>query len=1144
MIPRIGLRAILCVAATLALWSAGVGTADAQQTGTVQGVVVDATTQRPLTGAQVTIQGTQIGTLTNQQGRFQLINVPAGTHTLRVELVGYGASTRQITVVAGQPTTINITLEQTAIALQELVVTGVSGGAMERAKVPFTVTRIEADQMPVQAVNPLSQLQGRVPGANIAATSGRPGRAPEVILRGPTSINAQGRGQEPLYIVDGIVLGASIADINPADIESVEVVKGAAASTLYGSRAAGGVIAITTRRGATGMDGVRFTARSELGFNDIERDFGIARNHPFLLDESGTRFCVQDDQAGARLNTCTRTINYLEEQTRINDHPGVFALPTVSFPVDPGAVTPGPFLRRTFVAGQWPGTTFNAVDQLVDPKPLTLNDFSMAGRIGQTNFFSSVGHARQAGAIQGREGYERVHGRINVGHRFADHLSIDVNSFISRSTDDGADQDEGGTGFFRLTRAPAIVDITRRDDLGRLFIRTNLGSAGTQNENPLYSFENTGRQDMRWRFLGGTTLRYTPLPWLEGDATFNVDRLNYNYLQFNNRGFRTTNPNPTTNQGIVFNGTINNTSLNTSAGVLFRPNVGDWIAPRFTLRWLYEEQDSDMREVQGQFLRVAGVRAAQNATQQQIIRSSATDTRQMSFAAGSFLDVLGRYTFDFALRHDGNSRFGEEQRWQTYGRASAAWLVAQEPWFQTDAVNTLTFRTSYGTAGNAPNFAAQYETYTIGAGGVLTAATLGNPQLRPEVMREIEAGIEVGLFNRFGLTVTYANSLTTDQILPVPVSVATGFPNQWQNAGDLRNRTWEAALDVPVIQNGRFNWTSRINYTSTSTTIETLNTQPFFIGTNLQATDAIIRIAEGLPFGTLWGRQFITSCNQLPGNFAQQCGGAGTGAAFQPNQHGYIVWVGQGNDPGMGITHNLWNAVAPLDQTPWGRDPQGRSTNNQTYWGTPILLRDSIGAPQLGSLGTTLPNFRVGMSHTVGWRGLSVYGLFEGVFGRHVWNQGRHWSYLDFLSEDVDMGGRSVQDALPIAYFWRAGQGIGGSSGYGGLYDILGPNSHFVEDASFIKLRELSAAYNVGAVRGVGNWTVSVVGRNLKTWTDYTGFDPEVGAGAGTGQARQPSTAAGGFFVQGDAGSSIINGVDAFTFPQLRTLSFVLSTTF
>ncbi|HEX6134971.1 MAG TPA: SusC/RagA family TonB-linked outer membrane protein [Longimicrobiales bacterium] len=1111
MTLRTCLRGLISAAGLLALWSAG--PVEAQETGTVQGVVLDAATNRPLPGAQITIVGPNLTQITNDQGRYLILNVPAGQHTMRLELLGYNAITRDITVTAGQATTVNLTVEPEAIALGELVVTGVSGGAVERAKVPFSVSRVDADQMPVQAVNPLSQIQGKVPGANIAQISGRPGTAPAVILRGPTSINASGRSQEPLYIIDGIVLSSSIADINPADIQSVEIVKGAAASTLYGSRAASGVIQITTKRGT--VDGVRFTARSEYGLNDIERDFGIARFHPFLLDETGTRFCVLDAYGSS--NLCSRTIDYRAEQLRINNAPGDFALPTVGFPVDPGAVSAGPILRRSFLAGVWPGTTYNAVEQLVDPKPLSQNDFSMSGRIGSTTFFSSVGYTRQGGAIQGLEGYERLNGRINLGQRIGEQWNIELQSYISRADLDGTNQEEGGVGFFRLTRTPAIVDITQRDDLGRLFIRTNLGSGGTQNENPLYSFENTQREDVRWRYLIGGNLRYTPLTWLEADANFSVDRLNTNFRQFNNRGFRTTNNNPNTNNGLIFNGVNNTQSLNGSTGITLRSNLMDAVTSRITLRWLYEQENFDGRSLQGNLLRVADVDAAANATNIQNISSSKTETRQMSFSAGGFFDVLDRYTFDLAVRRDGNSRFGDEHRWQTYWRASGAWLAAREAWFPVDALSTFTLRASVGTAGNAPNYSAQYETYNIGSGGTLNAATLGNPLLRPEVQTEIEVGADLEFLERYGFSLTYANSLTKDQILPVPIAVATGFPTQWQNAGELRNQTWEASLSLPILRNtGGFNWTARANYTQNRTMVEKLNVPPFFIGTGLQATGDVFRVEEGMRYGTIFGRVFMRSCSQLPAAFQSQCG---PGRAFQTNDEGWLVWVGDGNNPGMGITHNMWNAQLPASQGPYGL---------AMNWGMPILVRDTLnGTPLRLPIGNALPDYRVGFSNTVEFRRFSLYALVDAAYGRDIWNQGRHWSFLDFLGKEVDQGEKSVENAKPIGYYFRTGP-WDGFQGLGGFYDALTPSNQMVEDASFVKLREVSASYNIGTVGNFGDWTVSVIGRNLKTWSDYRGFDPEVGIGSSGGQS----------------GSGLINAIDAFTFPSLRTFSFVLSTTF
>lgn len=1098
---------------------------------TITGIVASEQTQ-PLFGANVFISELNISVGTNEQGRYT-ITIPAGrvrgqTVVVRVRSIGFVPGQQSITLTPGAQT-VNFALKTDVNRLQEVVVTGVTG-ATERAKVPFTVSRVDSADMPVLAVNPLSQLQGKVPGANISSPSGRPGTAPQVILRGPTSINANGRGQEPLYVVDGVILSSGIADLNSADIESVEVVKGAAAASLYGSRAGAGVIQITTRSGKGGKDGVRINARSEYGVNDIEGDFGIATHHTFLRSEDGQRFCALDAYGANNSNVCSRVVDYRAEVARINNANGDFASPTVAFPVDPGSVTAGDILRRAFLSDAWPGQTYNPVKQLVDPKALSLSDLSVTGRYGQTSFFSSAGYTKQGGAILGLNGFERANGRVNLTQGIGEHWSLDVNSFFSRSTQDGLEQEEGGTGtagggngFFRLTRTPAIVDITQRDTLGRYFIRTNLSAGGVQNENPLYSFANSTRNDARYRYLGGATLRYAPLTWLDADANFSIDRLNWNFDQFQNRGFRTTNSNPTVNEGIIQNGSTNAQSINASAQTTARRNMwGDKLASRFTLRWLYEQQDNDDRRLQGNRLRVGDVHDARIATVTQNIQSTANSTRQMSVSGGTFFDILDRYTVDLLVRRDGSSRFGSDQRWQTYGRAAGAWIINREHWFpQGGPVSQFNVRAAIGSAGNTPNVTAQYETYNLTYGGTITSNTLGNSHLKPEVITEMEFGGDLELFSRFGLSVTYAQSLAKNQILPVPVASSTGFSTQWQNAGNMQNKTLEASLTVPIIQRRDLTWQSRVNYTRNRTVVKDLFVPPFFLGTNAQSAGSLFQVEKGVRYGTFYGREFITKCSDLPSQFASDCGSPTS--SFQKNDEGYVVWVGAGNNPKMGITNNLWNTFLAPAQAPFGV---------QANWGMPIVIRNEFGGAIQRPLGHSLPDWRLGVSQTVSYKRLALYGLVEGAYGQSVYNAGRHWSYLDFLSHDVDQSGKTVEAAKPIGYYYRAPLPDNGS-GIGGFYDILGPNNRFMEDASYTKLRELSGSFRIGRVGAIrGDWSVSVVGRNLLTWTSYSGFDPEVGLA--TSFAANTNT----------AGSGIINAVDAFTFPPLRSISFVLSSAF
>jgi hypothetical protein len=257
-------------------------------------------------------------------------------------------------------------------------------------------------------------------------------------------------------------------------------------------------------------------------------------------------------------------------------------------------------------------------------------------------------------------------------------------------------------------------------------------------------------------------------------------------------------------------------------------------------------------------------------------------------------------------------------------------------------------------------------------------------------------------------------------------------------------------------------------------------------------------------------------------NFQADCGTPTS--SFQVNDDGLVVWTG-GHGLGEGITSNLWSTALPSAGSPWGRP---------LNWGMPITVRDTLciaapsaSCPVLASpLGHALPDFNFAVSQTFNWRRLSVYGLLQGVMGRDVWNQGRHWAHLDLLAADIDQAGRTPQAAKPTGYYWRAGPPD--NVGLNGLYDNLGfyPNSYFVEDASYVKLRELVFSYNFGPVGGVGNWTASLAGRNLFTITNYTGFDPEVGQSGGL------------------ANSGLVTAIDAFTFPNTRSLTFGLSTSF
>lgn len=1102
-----------------------------------------------IAGASVAIPELGVGVLTNAVGNYTL-SVPAArvrgqSVTLVARYIGYKALRRQVTLSAGRQTQA-ITLETDANRLTEVVVTGVSA-ATEQIRTPVTVQRVDTTQMPVVGTSAISQLQGKVPGANIVAASGRPGAAPSVLLRGPTSINAQGRSQEPLYIVDGILLNGTIADINPNDIESIEIVKGAAAANLYGARAGAGVINITTKSGRAAGDGVKFGVRTEGGTGTVPRDFSLAQRSIIAADETGRYYCANVTTNGS---SCAQVIDLLAETKRVNEVSSAFALPPALFLNDGGVGSAPSFGQLTgeFQTTQFPRTR-NVLSQFTTANTFANTNVDVRGRVGGTGVYGSVSNLTNQGSIRYLGGYTRNGARANIDQRFTDKLSLTLQSFYSATRSQGDNQDfGGGNAFFRVTRAPAFVDLTQRDANGRLYVRTNVLSQGEQNGNPLYDIENNRQTSKGTRFLGGSTVKYDPFEWVTVEGNFSYDRGTSDDNLLNDLGFRSTTASPSVNNGFLAYGQSDQESLNSSGTVTLRRQLFADFRATLTGRYQYDQQSSTFSGLQGSVLVVPGLNTGDAITDQNSkqVTTSRTLVRGQAYIGSLQLDFKDRYLIQANLRRDGSSLFGRNNRWANFPGISGSWVVSREPWwFGGTPLSLLKLRTAYGQTGQRPSFAAQYATFTIGNGGSLVPSTLGNPNLRPEVRSEIEYGAELEFFKRYGLSVTYATDNIRDQILPVPLPVGSGFSQQYQNAGTLQNKSLEMSLDVPIVTKRDFSWSGRVIYDRLRSKITELNRAPYFtFGGSIvstpgqaaaiaQATETIFRIAPGEEMGSLYGRDFVRSCGQLPKSFASQCSSdrSNTAAAFRPNSDGYITWVGAGNLTTEGVTKNLWRAQLFGANAPWG-DRTVYTNQSGAYrlsWGMPILLRDSTGNPASVKLGSTLPRYRYGVTQNVRYKSLTLYGLLDASIGARIWNQGYHWSLGDFMTGTIDANGKSVEDAKPIGYWFRAGPGTGGNAtGVGGFYDVLGPNRYTMEDGTYWKLRELSATYRFGRLPTVGgNWSLGLVGRNLLTFTrNYRGFDPEVGLSGGA--FNNPA----------------LNGIDRFTYPNLRTATVQLSTAF
>jgi TonB-linked SusC/RagA family outer membrane protein len=1118
------------VAAAVAMLMGSAAIAQAQNA-TIQGKV---TTEqgRPIEGANVYITELAISVGSNAAGNYT-ITVPGSrvngrTVQLRARSIGQKPDVKPVVLRPGV-TTQNFVLVADVNRLSQVVVTGVTGET-EQTKTAFAVARVTAEDMPVAGVNPLAQIQGKVPGANIVSNSGRPGAQPAVLLRGPTSINASGRSQDPLYIVDGVILQGPLPDFNSDDIESVEVVKGAAGASLYGARAGNGVIQITTKSGkGGGGDKVTFGFRTEAGQGDIERQFPLAQGTPLQFNENRTLQCetpanLSGFEAGY-FQPCVRVADIYTDALRINNVPQDFAAAPRSYRYDAGiAAAPGrDRLVNMYQLDKFP-VQYDPIAATVTPGQFSTVNLDATGKFAGANFFASLSNTTQAGSIAFLQGLKRNTARLNVSQNFGSDWTVSVNTFYSRFDNDGFNQSGseaggGSTAFFALTRVPAFVDLNRRDDFGRLFVRPNPNVQGGGNGNPLYSLQNSTRLDSRDRYTGNVDVRFRPFSWLDFQGQFGYDRSNGSALQINDRGFRTLGPNRSAaNDGFIFRVGFADQSYNTSFNANIRKTVGR-LNSKATFRYLYEQQDFNFITNSGDNIPFPGLQNS-GALVQNIAAGSRTERiGQIGVFANLDLDYADRYILSGLIRRDGSSLFGRDNRWATFGRVSGAWRVAMEPWWFLKSINELKLRGSLGTAGGRPSFPAQYESFAVGTGGVINPTLLGNRLLGPELNTETELGFDMEIKNKYGLTVNYAHSGVRNQILPVPVPTVTGFGTQWRNAGTLSNHTFEASLNVPLITSQSTDWSVRFNYDRVRSRITQLGVPEFTGGLGaLQAAENVFLFREGENLGTFYGRDWVRSCSQLPATFASQCGAYGSGQQYELNTDGYVVWTG-GLNQADGYARNFWTARNPGATSPWG---------SQTSWGMPLLLRETDGTPSQVRLGQTIPSFNYSVANTFRYKRLNVYGLLTASIGQSMWNQGYAWSLGDFMTREQDQFDRTPEEAKPLGYYFRApANTVGGNpNGVGGFYDILGANGYTTFDASYARVREVSVSYRVGKVGGVGDWTLGVVGRNLLTFTNYTGFDPETGLSGG------------------NLGSPVLNGVDRYAFPNLRTFTFSVGSRF
>ena len=781
----------------------GIGRASAQQR-SITGKVTSAATAEPVAGANVTVLGTPISAVTNDGGEFSL-SAPAGPVTLQVR--GIGFRHRDVPVPPDQ-VRVEVSLEQDVFNLEAVVVTG-QATAVEQRNLANAVTTVNAEQLNRAPTPTLeSALQGKIPGALVQMNSGAPGGGGQINLRGVTTINA---GVDPLIVVDGVVIANDaiasnmnavtaaaaggnasnqdnsvnrIADLNPNDIQSVEVLKGASAAAIYGSQAANGVIIINTRRGRPGAP--RFSVTQRFGTFSLANRMGAR-----IYSDTTDAFSVWAPKVPR--DTATRTLIR-----------GICNLPGGACPF------------------------FDNEEALYGEHPLSVEtDASVTGGNDQTTYFLS-GLVKKDGGIAPNTGYQKQSLRANLdqllGTRFK--VSMNLNAIHSLSNRGISNNDNTGTSTYLVyPTTPSFLDLR---PVNGVYPANPFAPS-----NPLQTFAELENAEDVWRILGTTTTRVdavtTATQRLRFTLTGGMDFFSQrnNILSPADLQFEPQDGQP----GTVVLGKGSDLRLNLvgSAVHTYTPASNAFQATT-SAGFQYEKRDLNTTNVLGRTIALG----LQNVSQAASITSSQSEQPVKNLGLYGQEEVLAanqRLLLTVGVRADRSSVNGDPDKYFFFPKAAGSYRFVQP----VGSVDELKLRAAWGQTGNPPLFGARFvldSTNAIGGRvGQYHALRLGDTQITPERNTEIEAGLDAILGNQFAtLGVTVYQKSVSNLLLEQSVAPSTGYRTSIFNGGKLRNRGIEAALGVSPVRTTEVNWILRYTFYLNRSKIEELPVPAFNTG--------------------------------------------------------------------------------------------------------------------------------------------------------------------------------------------------------------------------------------------------------------------------------------------------------------------------
>jgi TonB-linked SusC/RagA family outer membrane protein len=807
----------------------------AAQAGAITGHVTDQAGGAPLEAARVVLSGTPRIETTDREGRYTFRDVAPGTYQLRVLRVGYRPETGSTTLTDRETVTLDFAMTAAPVQLDEIVSTAT--GEQRKLEIGNAVTTIDAAKVAETA--PITEfanlISGRAAGVQVLKSSGTTGTGTRIRIRGSNSISLS---NEPLYYLDGIRLesgstsstldiggfgsglGAGpsrINDINPDDIENIEIVKGPAAATLYGIQASNGVVRITTKHGTAGPP--RWSLFSEIGAvsdnNTYPLNFAGRDTTPDGIANGYDGFCsIQSELDGLCTQTSVQSFQPLNEPATRPYKAGLRQMYGAN-------VSGGGDQVNYFVSGSYEN----------ELGPFRLPQFE------EDSILASRGSVPDN---QRRpNGLEKFGVRANMTANVSE--TFDVNAsmgFLSSSTrfieNDNSFLTVNGSG----TASGYLPDFQR----GWYFIPAELfAELASQSAN---------------RFTGGFTGNWRPTQWLSGRATIGYDVVNRTDIQFFPTGEVANYPDgPTSNRfGARTDNRFQISQTSVDLGASARFQLSPAVGSRTSVGGQFFRDLSRGSYASGRGL-PAGSETITGA-QTTEARDTALESRSIGSYVEEEVNLKERLYLTGALRFDDNSAFGQNFDATVYPKASLSWLISDEPFFHAAALNTLRFRAAYGVSGQQPGTTDAIRYYNavsgklggVGSTGV-TFGSLGNLDLKPERSREFEVGLDAGLFrDRVSVELTYYNKLTKDALISRDIAPSLGASrSQFVNLSRIRNHGFEVAINTRIIDRPSIAWDLSLSGSTTRNKILELGegVSPIFVG-------FYQRHQAGYPAGGFW----------------------------------------------------------------------------------------------------------------------------------------------------------------------------------------------------------------------------------------------------------------------------------------------------